>query len=153
MRLVDPRPSSFSNGDTSVREARSAGTRPATSAASTVMAVTNRSTVRSMRTSIQNGGFVSAIPWLNIVVPAQAMSRPSAAPATASTITSPSVWRTTWKRLAPRAVRTATSLVRLAARASTRFATFTHAITSTISTAASIIVSTCTVSVPMNSST
>ena len=152
-RLVEPRPSSLSSGATSAREARSAGTRPATSAAKTVMAVTKSSTVRSMRTSIQKGGFVSAMPRVNIVVPAQAMSSPRTAPIVASTSTSPSVWRTTWTRVAPSAVRTATSRVRSAARASTRLATLTQAMTSTISTATSIMVRSCTVSVPTNSST
>ena len=60
-RLVVPRPSSFSSGRTSPREARSAGTSPATSAASTVTPVTKSSTVPSIRTSIQNGGVVSTM--------------------------------------------------------------------------------------------
>ncbi len=152
-RLVDPRPSSFSNGSTSPRDARSAGTRPATSAASTVTAVTKSRTVPSMRMSSQKGGDVSAMLRVKIRTPACAMATPSPAPVTASTNTSTSVLRITWPRDAPRAVRTATSRVRSAARASTRFATLTQAMTSTSSTAASIALRRPTVSEPMNSST
>ena len=81
------------------------------------------------------------------------MAVPSSAPTAASTSTSASVCRTTWARRAPSAVRTATSRVRSAARASTRLATLTQAMTSTSSTAASIMLSRPTVSLPMNSST
>jgi hypothetical protein len=64
-----------------------------------------------------------------------AIIRPTAAPATASSTLSVSSCRTSRPRLAPIAARIDTSRVRPADRASSRFATFTHAISSTQHTA------------------
>ena len=66
-----------------------------------------------------------------------AMSTPSPPPAAASTTPSLNSWRTSRARLAPTEARIANSRRRAVARASSRFATFAHAIRSTRLTAAS----------------
>ena len=75
MRLKRPifspvvRPSSLITAARSVRDARIAGTMPETSVTSSVLTVTNSSTMPSMRMSIQKGGLVSTMARLNIVMP------------------------------------------------------------------------------------
>jgi hypothetical protein len=63
------------------------------------------------------------------------MIRPTAPPASDSTMLSVSNWRTMRLRLAPMAARTANSLRRVVERASSRLATFAQAISSTNPTA------------------
>jgi hypothetical protein len=76
---------------------------------------------------------------LNSVMPAWASPRPSPAPAIASRNASLMSCETTRQREAPSADRIATSLVRSAARARSRFATLAQATSSTPNTATSIV--------------
>jgi hypothetical protein len=66
---------------------------------------------------------------------ARASSRPPAAPTSASSTLSLSIWRISRPRRAPRAERTPISCSRTALRARSRFATFTQAMSSTSATA------------------
>ena len=67
----------------------------------------------------------------NSSTPTNAIPIPNTAPAIDRTTASEKNGSITWKRLAPSAERTAASLVRNAARASSRLATLAHAISST----------------------
>ena len=67
--------------------------------------------------------------------PHQASSSPNAPPRAASVTLSVSIWRISRARVAPTAARMAISRSRTVARASSRLATFTHAISSTKPTA------------------
>ena len=135
----EPRLSSLSTSWTLSRVAWSAGTTPAMSAETTVVAATNASTGPSTLMTIQNGGSVAAMALLKSRTPTHAMAMPSSAPTPASTSDSVSSCATIRRRLAPRAVRIATSLVREAARASSRFATLEQAMSSTPNTAPIIV--------------
>ncbi len=81
-------------------------------------------------------GNVSGRSFNPACVPHTARSNPSAPAAMASSRLSVSSCQTILRRLAPSAVRTANSLIRLAERASMRLATLTQAINSTNPTAA-----------------
>jgi hypothetical protein len=83
-RLPDLAPS-LSNSFTSPRDARHAGNAPDKTAVTAVRPAAKASAARSICTFIQNGGFVSAIAWLNCQIPTCANSRPMAVPPTART--------------------------------------------------------------------
>ena len=130
------RPPSFSVSFSSARDAWIAGaipnSTPVTSDTSAVNAATRPSTPTSRRR-----GMLSGADATSASTPQNASSRPTAPPASAmSTLSVSSCW-TIRPRLAPSAVRSAISLRRDAARASSRFATLAHAISSTRPTAPS----------------
>ena len=122
-------PPSFMESVRSDRRMRAAGARLKTtvvrSAMTTVKTRTRQSTVLP-DTRGMLGGFQSA----RIRMPIVASARPATALTDASTRLSVSNWRTTRAAPAPRAVRTAISRWRASARASSRFATLAHAISS-----------------------
>ncbi len=101
--------------------------------------------------SIQKGGCVSTIALLKSRTPSHATPTPRAPPASDSRKVSERNCRTTRKRLAPSAVRIATSLLRTVARARSRLATLAQAMRSTRKTAASMVYSRAVGSSPMYS--
>ena len=128
----------FSAGTRSGRDAFQAGTRPnriaVASETSSAYARTVASTAKSKRTG--NGSASVGIEDNSRPAPC-AISTPMPPPMIASTTLSPRSWRRRRPRLAPIAARTAISRRRAAARASSMFATFAHAIIRTRLTAAS----------------
>ena len=94
-----------------------------------------RDLARPDRRRVPRSGSASA------ALPSHAIRRPAAAPAAASIALSTSSWRTIRPRPAPIARRSAISRVRVAPRASSRFATLTQAIRRTSVTSASATVS------------
>jgi hypothetical protein len=130
-----PRPPSFRLSTGSRREFCSAGTSPNSTPVSSVSAARNTVTRRSTPTSAcagrKNGGSSARMPR-NIKRPS---SSPSAPPISDSSRLSTSSWRISTKRLAPSAVRTASSRERSVPRASSRLARFAQPISSTTPTA------------------
>ena len=137
--LDDPRASSFMMPATSLRVARRAGMMPAMSVDRHARAATKPITTGSRVATSQSGVSCVASPALKKSMPTLATTRPTAAPASASTSVSASSCMTVRRRLAPSAVRIAISLPRATVRASSRLATFAHAMRSTPNTAPSIV--------------
>ncbi len=137
--LDEPRASSFMIAAMLVWVARRAGIVPAASVDRPVRPTTKAMTIGSIVATSHSGVSRVARPALKKSMPTLATSRPTAAPARASTNVSPSSCATVRTRLAPSAVRTATSLLRAAERASSRLATLAQAISSTPNTAPSIV--------------
>ena len=127
-------PSPLSEPCRSTRRAWSAGTmpnsRPAPIATTSVIVSTRRSTDASAMRGMSAGASATSRR-----TPATARPAPSAAATTASSSPSAANWRIMRSPLAPSAVRTATSRRRALPRASSRFATFAHATSSTSPTA------------------
>jgi hypothetical protein len=88
---------------------------------------------------IQNGGGFTLSACVNQRIPKTLSRIPSTPPTVASTSTSVRCCRITRRRLAPSAIRTATSRRRSDARATSRFETLTQAISSTPRPAPSIV--------------
>ena len=137
LSVVPPRPLSFSITWRSPRELCSAGTSPKRTPVTSATVAVNSTTVPSMRQIRRRAGCSP-----DSAPPARGCWRPPGTvrarrPPTASIRLSTSSPRTSTPRSAPSAVRIATSFCRDAARASSRFATFTHAMSSTSPTAPS----------------
>ena len=140
MRMLDePRASSFITSATLAFDARRAGSVPAIRDDRTVSAITNAMTPGSSEATNHKGISWVARPALKKSMPTFAMTRPTPAPTMARTSVSASSCAMVRDRLAPSAVRIATSLLRDTVRASRRLATFAHAIRSTPNTAPSIV--------------
>ncbi len=134
-RPEDPRASSLRISATSVREARKAGIVPARMVERNVRPITNAITPGSRLATSQSGNSWLARAALKKSIPILATTRPAAAPTTESTRASASSCDTVRHRLAPSAVRIATSFDRMRVRASSRLATFAQAMSSTPNTA------------------
>ncbi len=126
-----------SKGDRSQRETWSAGTRPTARAVATASAAENASTRPSTLTSCMRGR-ETIPPPASTCTTSTAITVPITAPPKTMSALSASDGATICRRPAPRAVRTATSDTRDAARTSNRFATLAQAIKSTNMTAPSI---------------
>ena len=113
---------------------RSAGRTPAAITASAVTTMVPRATSQPTLISLARGRSFAAAPLIHSP-PQSAPMLPATAPAPTSTRLSARRSRASSRRRAPSAVRTASSRARVAARASERFATFTHAMRSTSATA------------------
>ena len=134
--VPDRPPASFSTSCTSVFETCSAGARPKTMPVPRQMAARNASTTPSIVNFIQYGLPTSAVSRASKRrTPRIESPRPRTPLTIASRTLSTSSWRTMRQRLAPSDTRTAISRVRCVERASSRFATFAHAISSTKATA------------------
>ena len=110
------------------------GARPNRSDASTEQPTANMIAVLSRVISLARGADLG----ISAVTPSRAQTEtrmPRPPPRMPSTRLSVTNWRTRRRRLAPRACRTATSRVRVSARASSKFATFTIEMSRTNSTA------------------
>ncbi|OGT99998.1 MAG: hypothetical protein A2085_06560 [Gemmatimonadetes bacterium GWC2_71_10] len=118
-------------GTSSGRDACSAGARPNASAVSSVTANANSSTDASMRYSIPIGYGAAGMNAFMRSLPHSAITTPTPPANTASVRLSVSSWRISRPRRAPTARRIAISRRRPAARASMRFATLAHAMSST----------------------
>ena len=128
------RPPCRSDWFTSARVACSAGATPNRKLDTTETTSANASTLASMPTSPRRGNPAGAAAMSAATIH-RANSRPSSPPASASRQLSVTNCATRRLRLAPSAARTPSSLVLAVARASSRFATFAHAISSTSATA------------------
>lgn len=113
-----------------------AGAAPKSSPVATATSTVYRSTSGWIPMRIQYVGSSGIVAMFTRSIQA-ASTTPTTAPARASSTLSVSSWRTMRPRPAPIAVRTAISRLRSAARASIRFATFAHAMSSTKATAPS----------------
>ena len=113
---------------------RSAGTSPNSNPVNTDSASEKSSTRPSIATSSVRGSWPRLSNSKNRV-PNQAMTSPSMPPASARTMLSVNSCLTSRPRPAPRAARIATSCWREPARASSRLATLTHAMSNTNATA------------------
>ncbi len=138
MPLVPERPPpSFITSPTSVFEIWSAGARPNRTPVPTQInpknATTNGSIVNVIQYGFPNAGLLTAAS--NIRTPTTDTPSPRAPLASDSSTLSTSSWRTMRQRPAPSETRTAISRDRAADRASSRFATFAHAIRRTKPTA------------------
>ena len=151
--LVDPRESSLSTAPALTREACSAGSVPAASAAIRIRPPVNSATRASKSNVIQNGTGLMAIASLNQRTPITLRPRPTMPPRSASTSTSVRCCLTICPRPAPIATRMATSRRRSDARAASRFETLTHAMSSTPMAAPSIVYSKPYTSEPRSCST
>ena len=118
-----------------VRLARSAGTRPTSTVATSAVARANSATGQSMPASFSRG-MSAGLSATRVSSTAAAPATPRRPPAHAMSALSASSCRTRTPRLAPSAARTASSRRRDAARANTRPATLPHAISRTRATAA-----------------
>ena len=142
MRKLDaPRDSSFRSSLMSARDDCRAGIAPETSVVRTATAIVNSSTCGCSRMSMKNGTCVTVSARLNIAMPKYASPTPSSAATSDNTSASARNCLTTCDRDAPSAVRIPTSLVRCAARSSSRLATLAQAMSSTKKTAPSIVYS------------
>ena len=99
------------------------------------MPMVNTSTHRSKRICSTRGTVPGGASATNPGTPQSAIKIPAAPPASATKVLSVSNCRTSRQRPAPKAVRTAISCCRPAARASNRFATLAQAMSSTNATA------------------
>ncbi len=129
-----PRPPSVSAPRRSDRAACTAGARPNSTPAPRAMAPVNPTTLRSRPISSTRGnhaGMMDTRPR----IPHTVSTSPATPAMAARTRLSIRSWRLIRSRPAPSAERTAISRPRSAARASSRFATFAHAISRTNSTA------------------
>ncbi len=121
---------------TPMREARIAGTSPEANAATKPRPAAKAATIASTRKSIQNALRMAADSDRKNRRPAAATATPRIEAQPASSADSPRCCRSSRVRLAPSAVRIATSRARAAARARSRFATFAQATSSTRDTIA-----------------
>jgi hypothetical protein len=133
---VAERPASFSAVLTSVFAACHAGARPKTTPVSSVTPIANATTRGSTPTSGTGSTFGGSVDSSQLTAHV-APSRPSTPPMPESTTLSTRSCRIRRPRPAPSAARTAISLWRSSARASSRFATFALTIRSTHTTAPS----------------
>ena len=133
--LPEPCPPSLSVCCTSSLANPNAGANPNANPARQEIPSVKASTDESMLTSSRRG-IVSGFMSFKIRIPNVASNRPSVPPTSASTTLSVRSWRMSRRALAPRAAREAISFSRTADRASSRLATFTHAISRTKATAA-----------------
>ena len=133
---LEPRPPSFSVSFNFGRRSFSAGASPNSIPVSTDNPAVKPSTCQSIPISSARGN-ASGSAASTDVVPAFATINPSAPPAAPRSTLSVSNCRITRHGLAPSAARIANSLVRPVERASNRFATFAHAMSSTKLTAPS----------------
>jgi len=117
------------------RDTCQAGARPKITLAASEMASANSSALRSTVTSLRRGRS-SGASASRALTPHRAMITPPVPASSASTMLSVSIWRINRRRPAPTAARTTSSRPRADARASSRLATFAHAINSTNATAA-----------------
>ena len=126
----------------SAREAIQAGTRPDTRAAAAVAHTVSASTRASMSNVIQVGGpyCMPCTVAHSQSVAAYASGMPRAAPARASSALSVSICLARRARVAPSEARTASSFARRVARANCMFITLTHAMSSTPTQNASIVI-------------
>ncbi len=129
----------------STRDTCHAGASPKITLASSEAASANASADRSTVTSSSRGRSAGASAS-SAVTPHRAIRMPPAPASSASTMLSVSICRTSRIRPAPTAARTTSSRPRADARASSRFATFAHAINNTNPTAASSTNNVCLVS-------
>ena len=152
-RLVAPRPPSRTPTPTASRDARSAGTSVAASAANSATPIANATLRHSSAYWNQYGKPFSSCVSVSMVAlpPACASSMPIAPAAIATSRPSSSRRSRMRARTAPSAPWMASSRARSTVRAIIRFATFTHAISSTSSTATIMVVSTAGVLRPMYS--
>ncbi len=132
--VVAPRPASWSTSVRFGRIARHAGTSPTSTPDATAIAAVNASTGRSIPIWSARGT-VAGIRRRSTRTPAHARPRPTTAPEAASSPLSTSDRRTSARRPAPRAARIEKSLDARAERASIRFETLAHAMSSTRPTA------------------
>ena len=140
-RLVPPRPAvSVRSCRRSTSLDRNAGRMPKITPVSAETTRAKTSTVPSRCTTSARGSATAAFARI-ARSPKYAMMSPNTPPASASRMLSVRSCRMRRSRSAPRAVRIATSRVRPAARASNRFATFAHAMSSTMPTAVSSSIS------------
>ena len=131
---LPPRPPSFKVPCRSRRAVLSAGVNPKKSPASNDSAAAKIKTRPSTPTSSARGSVAGSAPSI-ARVPVAASSTPSPPPIAASNVLSVKSCWTIRLCPAPRAARIENSCARLLARTSKRFATFTHAISSTKPTA------------------
>ena len=135
MRRLTPagaRPPSFRATFTSCPARFQAGSRPNTTPVTTESASVNISTRGSSRMWLRpTNATPSGVSWRSAAIAHHATNSPAAPPARPSTTDSVSICPAIRVRPAPTALRTATSRRRFAAFASSRLATFTHAISST----------------------
>ena len=117
------------------RLARSAGTRPTSTVATSAVAKAKSTTGRLMPVSVRRG-ISAGLSATSVSSTAAAAATPRRPPAPAMSALSASSWRTRTPRPAPSAARTAISRRRDAPRAKIRPATLPHAISSTRTTAA-----------------
>jgi len=118
------------------RAARRAGASPTAMPIRVAAASEKPNTVPSSRMAPARGS-PGGLNAMSAPTPLCAMSNPNIAPSAASSRLSVRSWRASRARRAPSAARTANSPPRCAPRASSRFVTFTHAITISSSTAPS----------------
>ncbi len=132
-----PRPPSFIRSFRFVFDTCIAGASPKTMPVARQIAAKYPNTARSRSKTIQYGFPTPATAASNSRTPTEVSPNPSRPPRQASMTLSMSSCRTIRPRLAPSAVRTAISRARYAERASSRLATFAHAMSSTKPTAPS----------------
>ena len=128
------RPPSFSTSCRLVADACIAGSAPNSNPVNTETPMVNHSTAASMPMRSFIGNCIG-VSFSRASRPTYASPKPSAPPTNARITLSVSICRTVRQRLAPSAVRIAISFCRAAARASSRFAIFAHAISNTNPTA------------------
>ena len=128
------RPPLFNMSFSSERATCSPGARPKTIPVTMDAATVKSSTGALIAISHDRGSHSLVIDFANSS-PHAAIRTPTSAPAIDRTMLSVNSWRSSRPDPAPRADRTANSLARLVARASSRLATLEHAISSTNSTA------------------
>ncbi len=130
----EPRTPVASDSRTPPRASLSAGTIPAITPVTTASTTVNAS-ARPLTSIDSHGGSGTGTTDLSRRTSHNESSMPSVAPPTASTMLSVSSCRVRTQLDAPSALRTATSRARPDARASSRFATFAQAMSSTNPTA------------------
>ena len=133
---VEPRSPSRSDSPASRRDSCSAGRRPKAIPVKRDTPSAKANTRPSMPI-VSTRGMLEGLSATSTRIPQAASPSPAAPPASASARLSVRNWRTSRERLAPSAVRTATSFWRAAARASSMWATLAQAIRRTNATAPS----------------
>jgi len=137
LRRVLPRLVAFNGSFRSRREAANAGARPKITAVSMAMASVARRTGVFSRITASSGKVNCGSSAIRPLNSARANRHPTAAPARANSALSTISCRMMRARLAPSASRSTSSFSRVLALASSRFATFAQAISSSNPTAAS----------------
>ena len=133
---IDPeRPPSLSTSPTLVFEMCSAGARPKTTPVARQTSAKNANTPPSILNSMKYGLPTSWVAASNRLIPTMDSANPKTPLMSASRTLSTSSCRTIRQRVAPSDTRTLISRDRPVARASSRLATFEHAISSTNATA------------------
>ena len=128
------RPCAFNAFCGSACAERHAGASPKSTPQATAVTIVKASTRRSMARSSHVASPPADRKPISTRVPQLANSTPSAAPSSERSIASVSIRRISRARPAPSARRTAASCCRTVARASSRFATLAHAMSSTSAT-------------------